>query len=101
MTSFAKLEEKIEEILRNQFVDRAYDYDGSTSWGIFETKDELLSLFHSELDLIVKQIEGMKIAWIKSTIPDANPMEVIRIKSVVNSKLDDVIKLLTQLGRKE
>jgi hypothetical protein len=37
-------EEKIEEILRNQFVDKAYNQDGKTTWGIYETRDALLQL---------------------------------------------------------
>lgn len=43
--------DKIEEILRGQFVDRAYE-NGETTWGVLRNRDKLFSLFckmHKEL----------------------------------------------------
>lgn len=85
MTSPAKLEKKIEEIFEENWLDCRMD--DHFRWDV--ARDQLLSLFNSELVKIVSQIEGMKIV-----LPDPWDSTYPEIE-MHNKALDDVIKLLT------
>lgn len=105
MKQTSEIEEKIEEILRNQFVDRAKPEAKEDHWGVRDNTEKLFVLFQEALSSQLKEVvENAQHEIKKRIIPHSmyaeSPSQALN-QDIRNQAFYEAIKIIDELAEVE